>query len=207
MCYVFNQRRWDIPLKVIVNSPLIWFCLVAANVIVKTFLKTRDAHEFLSRYYNNIVLNATVYFQINKPACRLLAKTLGVDYFVKSVYMFCTWDGMSAMGITMWKLAKYFFFTKTFYLIKFRKFVKFMKKTKKIIDLLWRKVDYFHANQDMLKLEWLQIWNYMQLLCFIFQIIVPSFTFQFYFVEYKNINWKICGKWCNSHLLISYEFL
>ena len=34
----------------------------------------------------NIVLNAEV-FQISKPACTLLAKTLGANYFVRCIFV------------------------------------------------------------------------------------------------------------------------
>ena len=47
------------------------------NII--TFLhgtKMKDADKFLSSYYSNIVSNAEIYFQINKPECTLHAKIL-----------------------------------------------------------------------------------------------------------------------------------
>ena len=68
------------------------FFFMDAKIIVETYQKMRDADEFLKSYYSNIVLNAEIYFQISQPACPLLAKTLGANYFVKSVYIFSTLD-------------------------------------------------------------------------------------------------------------------
>ena len=62
--------------------------LVDVKNIIETFLKMRDADNFLSSYYSNIALNAEVYFQINKPACTLHAKTLGDKLFCQKCIYF-----------------------------------------------------------------------------------------------------------------------
>ena len=48
-----------------------------ADIITDKFIEKKDADKFLSSFYGKIVLNASSYFQIERPACTLLAKTLG----------------------------------------------------------------------------------------------------------------------------------